>query len=86
MSVHAVGLDYNEPYKRHGKLYYRPHRNYYDAGKVDVAYWDILVSKGFANSGKRDTLGGCMYWLSDKGFDWLGKELGIRIHDTIISY
>lgn len=82
MSRHAVGLDHNEPYKRYGRLYYKPHRNYYDASPEDCKYWDLLVDKGFAKTvGTEDRLGGKMYELTRKGLDWLGEKLGVHIHD-----
>ena len=30
---HMVGLDYKSPYHRHGKAFYKPYRNYYEAPK-----------------------------------------------------
>lgn len=31
LASHCIGLDYNKPYKRHGRYFYRPYRNYKDA-------------------------------------------------------
>lgn len=78
---HAIGLDNEKPYKRRGKLFYRPYRNYYDASMGDCRVWDSLVKKGYAKAGKKDRYGGRMYWLTRKGLDWLGEQLGIVIHD-----
>lgn len=78
---HAIGLDNKKPYKRHGKLFYRPYRNYYDASMGDCKVWDSLVEKGYAKAGKKDRYGGRMYWLTRKGLDWLGEQLRIVIHD-----
>lgn len=81
LSSHAIGLDYHKPYKRHGRLFYKPYRNYYDASPKDCETWDILVANGYAKAGRKDRYGGRMYWLTRKGFDWLGEKLGIHIHD-----
>lgn len=29
VAKHAIGLDHRKPYTRHGKLFYRPYRNYF---------------------------------------------------------
>ena len=36
LASHCIGLDYKKPYKRHGRYFYRPYRNYYGAGGKDV--------------------------------------------------
>ena len=78
---HAIGLDNKKPYKRHGRLFYRPYRNYYDASLADSEIWHRMVDKGYAEVGKKDRYGGRMFWLTREGLDWLGNELGIVIHD-----
>ncbi len=80
-AIHAIGLDNKKPYKRHGKLFYKPYRNYYDASQSDCEVWDRLVIDGYAKAGKKDRYGGRMYWLTRSGLDWLGKHLGIVIYD-----
>ena len=52
--LHMVGLDKKKPYKRYGKLYYVPYRNYYDAGEEDIKLLLPLVSQGIL-SGKRNS-------------------------------
>ena len=79
LASHCIGLDYKKPYKRHGRYFYRPYRNYYGAGGKDVEIWDVMVDSGYAAAGKKDRDGGCMYWLTREGLDWLGKKLGIQI-------
>ena len=81
LAKHCIGLDHKKPYKRHGRYFYRPYRNYYDAGGKDVEIWDTMVSVGYAAAGKKDRDGGCMYWLTREGLDWLGEKLGIQILD-----
>lgn len=78
---HCIGLDRKKAYKRHGRLFYKPYRNYYNAGKADVDTWTRLWELGYAEKGKKNRHGGCMFWLTRKGLDWLGNELGIYIHN-----
>ena len=80
-AVHAIGLDRNKPYKRHGKLFYRPYRNYYAASPKDSEVWEVMVAAGYAEAGRKDRYGGRMYWLTRKGLDWLGEQIGVHIHD-----
>ena len=81
LASHAIGLDNKKPYKRHGRLFYRPYRNYYDASQSDSVVWEEMVSEGYAKAGKKNRHGGRMYWLTRKGLDWLGEKLGIKIWD-----
>lgn len=81
LASHCIGLDYRKPYKRHGRYFYRPYRNYYAAGRKDVELWDVMVAAGYAEKGKENSHGGRMYWLTREGLDWLGEKLGIRILD-----
>lgn len=50
---HAIGLDNKKPYKRHGKLYYRPYRNYYAASVKDCEVWETMVDAGYAKAGEK---------------------------------
>ena len=81
LASHAIGLDNKKPYKRWGKYFYKPYRNYYDASSSDCKVWDLMVNDGYAKSGKKDRYGGRMYWLTRNGLDWLGEHLGIKIYD-----
>ena len=81
LSKHCIGLDYKKPYKRHGRYFYRPYRNYYDAGGKDVKIWDTMASAGYAEAGRKDRYGGRMHWMTREGLDWLGEKLGIQIWD-----
>ena len=81
LASHAIGLDKKKPYKRHGRLFYRPYRNYYDASPRDCEVWNLMVDSGYAEAGRKNRYGGRMYWLSRKGLDWLGEKLGIHIYD-----
>lgn len=82
LSSHAIGLDNHKPYKRHGRLFYKPYRNhYYTTSLKDCETWDVLVTNGYAKAGRKDRYGGRMYWLTRKGLDWLGEKLGVHIYD-----
>lgn len=80
LASHAVGLDRKKPYKRHGKYFYKPYRNYFCAS-IPFVEWEMMVAEGYAEAGGKDRYGGRMYWLTRKGLDWLGEKLGITIHD-----
>lgn len=81
LAVHAIGLDRNKPYKRHGRYFYKPYRNYYAASSNDCKVWEMMVAEGHAEAGRKDRYGGRMYWLTRKGLDWLGEQIGVHIHD-----
>lgn len=81
LAKHAIGLDSKKPYKRHGKLFYRPYRNYYFASANYREPWEVLVNFGYAERGKELNLGGRVYFLTRKGLDWLGEQLNIHIYD-----
>ena len=40
-----------------------------------------MCDAGYADRGRENRYGGRMYWLTRKGFDWLGEKLGIKIYD-----
>lgn len=54
---HCIGLDHKNPYKRHGRYFYRPYRNYYDASIKDCETWKLLVQEGYAEAGRKDRYG-----------------------------
>ena len=71
-AMHCIGLDYKKPYTRHGKKFYKPYRNGYDAGGKDVEIWDALTQIGYAYKNR-------VYHLTAAGFRWLGRILNITI-------
>ena len=75
---HAVGLDYKNPYTRHGKKFYRPYRNNF-ATTITDKIWSELKAYGYAEHDKPSE-NGVIFWLTDKGLEWLGRELGIKIY------
>ena len=76
---HAVGLDYKNPYHRHGKAFYKPYRNFYCTAKND-GVWCILMDAGYAKRSEESN-GLVDYYLTREGLDWLGKTLNITIYD-----
>ena len=79
--MHCLGLDRRKPYKRNGKLYYRPYRNYYNTQYKNVV-WSDLKYLGFAECDKeyweiKDKNTVVNYWLNKDGRKWLADILGI---------
>lgn len=79
---HMIGLDMlkHKPYKRHGKLFYKPYRNYW-AGQNK--YLDYLSGAlGLAEKQEPEKEGGMPYYsLTRRGLDFLGRHIGVTIHD-----
>lgn len=79
---HAIGMDNRKTYKRKGKEFYKPYRNYYET-VVDDIEWQILEWYGLAMHGKvredGDYKGLCHYHMTLKGMEWMEKVLKITI-------
>lgn len=77
---HCIGLDRHNPYKRNGKLYYRPYRNRFYI-HYNNPIWSDLRWLGFAECEKKywevkeDDL--VLFWLNEDGRKWLAEKLGI---------
>lgn len=73
---HMVGLDYKNPYHRHGKAFYKPYRNYYEASIAGNALLDELpewfIKKRVGKISR-------WYELTEDGLNWLGRRLKITI-------
>lgn len=76
---HMVGLDYKSPYHRHGKAFYKPYRNYYEAPKDGNPILDKLP---FAIINKRVGDISIWYELTEQGLAWLGRQLKITIREV----
>lgn len=77
---HCIGLDNHKPYRRHGKLFFKPHRNYFDCGESDaLPCWRIIAAYGYAV----DFDGNGWFKLTKRGFRYLSNETGISIHDDL---
>ena len=77
--LHVVGLDYQRPYTRHGKKFYRPYRNSWGGRDADL---DKLVESGLMDAYPSERTGE-RYWYSfnRSGLDWLGEQIGVKILD-----
>lgn len=73
---HMVGLDYKSPYQRHGKLFYKPYRNYWGAPANGNKILDKLPR--FLVTREADEMG-VWYTLTIDGLKWLGRQLKITI-------
>lgn len=73
---HMVGLDYERPYQRHGKLFYKPYRNYWGASANGNKILDKLPR--FLVTREADEMG-VWYTLTVDGLKWLGRQLKITI-------
>lgn len=85
---HAIGIGQhgrNRPYKRHGRLFYRPWRNRFCTA-VDDPVWVYLKKLGYAEHGEVRTIykpdaTSTIFYLTRNGLDWIGKQIGVIIHD-----
>ncbi len=73
---HMVGLDYERPYQRHGKLFYKPYRNHWEAPANGNKILDKLPR--FLVIREADEMG-VLYALTVDGLKWLGRQLKITI-------
>lgn len=71
---HIIGMDNNKTYRRNGKQYYKPNRNYFEGQQNELdAMPDYLVEKRKSESGET------VYSLTDEGKMWLGRNININI-------
>ena len=73
---HMVGLDHKSPYHRHGKAFYKPYRNYYEAPQDGNPILDKLP---FIVIERRQGAMSVWYSLTKQGLAWLGRQLKITI-------
>ena len=77
---HTIGLDYQNPYHRHGKAFYKPYRNYFCTTEDDVM-WNKLCAVGIAERSEKHN--GCVdFYLTQVGIEWLGRQIKINIKGT----
>lgn len=76
--LHALGCGTRATYKRRGKEFYRPYRNYYDCGSKRSLAWDVMVAQGYAECIKR----GEDFWyrVTDKGLEYLSDVTGVHFY------
>ena len=83
LASHAIGLPQRKPYKRHGKIYYRPYRNYFSTTEQCDVYdaWETLRLAGYAKSQITESGKHVIFYLTREGLDWLGEKLNMYIYD-----
>lgn len=72
LCMHAVGFSDRDPYKRHGKLFFKSYRNRYNAAENNVPVWEELVSLGYAYKNR-------MYHMTEKGLEWFYLQTLIKV-------
>ena len=78
LASHCIGLGRRKPYRRHGRTFYRPYRNYFACVKPDDD-WETMTDAGYA---ARRELGDRVYYcMTRPGLDWLGEQLDMTIYD-----
>ena len=73
---HMIGLDYSNPYHRHGKAFYKPYRNYFEAPTTGDKTLDRLPSFVITKEISDISI---WYTLTSEGLQWLGRQLHITI-------
>lgn len=82
---HCIGMDFGQkkPYKRNGRFFYKPYRNYFCSGLRCDGYkeWCDIKEAGFAiDKFSKSDPEGVTFHLNSKGMEWLSDRLGITIH------
>ncbi len=75
---HMIGLDYKKPYHRHGKAFYKPYRNYYEAPPEGNKLLDKLPSFIIKKINGKQSI---WYELTNEGIAWLGRQVKISIKE-----
>lgn len=77
---HMIGLDYSRPYHRHGKAFYKPYRNYFEAPITGDKTLDklpyFIIKKEISDTS-------VWYTLTSDGLKWLGRQLKITIKQEV---
>lgn len=73
---HMIGLDNAKPYKRHGKLFYKPYRNYFEAPSEGNPILDKLPEFILT---RKDVGVSVLYRLNTQGLEWLARQTNIKI-------
>lgn len=75
---HMVGLDYQKPYHRHGKAFYRPYRNFFASNFPGNRLLNKLPDWIITKSQSEKYV---YHKLTAEGLKWLGRQLGITIYE-----
>ena len=75
--LHAIGWNERSDriYTRAGTRYFRPYRNYYDAGEPDQKDWQELTEKGLAKQ-----YGSGIFYVTNAGLDLLSAIMRTYIY------
>lgn len=77
---HMIGLDRSRPYHRHGKAFYKPYRNYFEAPITGDKTLDklpyFIIKKEISDTS-------VWYTLTSDGLKWLGRQLKITIKQEV---
>lgn len=79
---HMIGLDMfkHKPYRRHGKSFYRPYRNYWAGFNRYMDYFSGAI--GLAEKLEPEASGKMpYYYLTRRGLNFLGRHIGVTIHE-----
>lgn len=76
---HTIGMDKRNCYTRHGKSSTAHTGTISLSPKREKEWYELVVD---ALAGCREYEHGVIYWLTRKGLDWLGKHIGVTIHDN----
>ena len=75
---HMIGFDHSKPYKRHGKLFYKPYRNYFEAPPKGEPILEKLPTFIIQ---KETRVKGVWYTLTKQGIEWLGRQINVTIKE-----
>lgn len=72
---HMLGMDLRKTYRRHGKEYYRPYRNYWYGNDPGLEWFSkMYLADKEQEEGKLP-----YYYLTEQGIRWLERRIGITI-------
>ncbi len=80
---HMIGLDMfkHKPYRRHGKLFYKPYRNYWAGYNKYLDYFS--GSLGLVEKWDYESDGKMTYYsMTRRGLDFLGRQIKVTINNV----
>ena len=80
---HMLGMDNRDTYRRHGKEFYKPYRNYW-SGEEPGLEWMSSGVIGLAENLSKDP-DSPYYRLTKAGIKWLERRIGVTIRTSGIS-